>query len=436
MLIACRVAGATHVIDAVDFPSRTAFAMPTLGVFKNDVNIDTALTAAPNGGFILAASADGTTLLYDASADTFTVGRKDFPSLSGAFAASSYGQYIVDNNLLNSSLVLMNKLDSSSGSSSGFAFVDRTGIRTTAASVQAAPGVIQRVQMQGGGGIRPTEIVEAPLTRNGSSVFSRTLAPLNDQSAIISLTTSGFTVLPWNYDAAVAPPLLKSVVNAADFTRPVAPGGLISVLGKQLSPVSVATNELPLPTALGESCLTVNGAPIPMLFVSSTQMNAQLPFNVTGNAVMVLRTPGGISQNMNITIDPNAPSVFRSGVAGPQKGIPTVVRVKNSKLVTLSNPIHSNDQLIIFATGLGTVTPAVKEGHAGPSKPLALVTSVPTVTLAGKPLKVEFAGLAPGQVGVDQINVVVPYKIPTGFNMPLVISQGSASTTLSVRIVK
>ena len=61
----------------------------------------------------------------------------------------------------------------------------------------------------------------------GVSKFSRTLAPLNDQSSIISLTTSGFTVLPWNYDAAVAPPRLDSVVNAADFTQPVAPGGLI-----------------------------------------------------------------------------------------------------------------------------------------------------------------------------------------------------------------
>src|SRR6185295_7024223 len=116
------------------------------------------------------------------------------------------------------------------------------------------------------------------------------------------------------------------------------------------------------PTALGESCLTLNGLPIPMLFVSSKQINAQLPFNMDGDAVMVLRTPGGISDNLNLTIQPIAPSVFRSGVAGPTRGIPTIVRTKNNQLVTLSNPIHADDTIVIYATGLGAVSPGIKEG--------------------------------------------------------------------------
>ena len=36
---------------------------------------------------------------------------------------------------------------------------------------------------------------------------------------------------------------------------------------------------------------------IPLLFVSSTQINAQLPFNIEGNSQMVLKTPGGNSDN-------------------------------------------------------------------------------------------------------------------------------------------
>jgi len=103
---------------------------------------------------------------------------------------------------------------------------------------------------------------------------------------------SGFTVLPWNYDASVAPPSIKAVVNAADFTSGLAPGGLISVFGQQLSPVNLATREIPLPTALGDSCLTVNGLAVPMLFVSPGQLNAQMPFETVGNVTMVLHTPG------------------------------------------------------------------------------------------------------------------------------------------------
>ena len=48
------------------------------------------LAPAPNGGTILAAMPDGNVMLYDANADTFTVSRKDFGALSGAYAASSY----------------------------------------------------------------------------------------------------------------------------------------------------------------------------------------------------------------------------------------------------------------------------------------------------------------------------------------------------------
>ena len=63
------------------------------------------LTASPNGANILLASADGSVMLYDANADTFVASRKDLPGLGGSYAASSYGQFLVDNNLLNSSLV-------------------------------------------------------------------------------------------------------------------------------------------------------------------------------------------------------------------------------------------------------------------------------------------------------------------------------------------
>jgi len=436
VLAAVRVAGSTHVIDSVNVPSRTANPLPTLGIFQNSVNIDTALASAPSGGSILAASVDGTTLLYDANANTFTAGRKDFSALQGAFAASDYGHYVVDNHLLNSSLVPIAQLDASTGASSGFVFLDQSALRTTGIPISSSAGVIQRVNTASGDGIRPTRIVEAPITKNKYSNFTHTLAPLSDRSGIISLTTSGFTVLSWNYDVAVASPKLKAVVNAADFTQSVAPGGLISLFGTNLSPTNMATNEVPLPTALGDSCLTLNGAPIPMLFVSSGQVNAQLPFDVEGNGVMVLHTPGGVSDNFNVSVQSTAPSVFRSGAAGPQSGIPTVVRASNNQLVTLSNPVHAGDELVIYATGLGQVAPNVKAGNPGPSKPLALTMVKPTVTLGSATLPVHYSGLAPGFVGVYQINVGVPIHPETGFGLPLTISQGGAKTTMQVRVVK
>ena len=146
---------------------------------------------------------------------------------------------------------------------------------------------------------------------------------------------------------------------------------------------------------------------MPILFVSPNQVNAQMPYQAIGNVTLILRTPGGHSDNYNLVIQPNAPSVFLASV-GPETNIPTVVRNDDNELVTPSHPIHrkSNTALVIYLTGLGPTSPAVATGQPAPSNPLAVSLVQPTVTLGGVNLPVLFSGLAPGMVGVDQINVI------------------------------
>jgi uncharacterized protein (TIGR03437 family) len=172
-----------------------------------------------------------------------------------------------------------------------------------------------------------------------------------------------------------------------------------------------------------------------MLFASPNQINAQLPVEVAGAATMVLHTPGGTSNNLGFTIVPAAPSVFRSGVAGPLNGIATVVRAKNNQLVTPSNPIHRGEAIVIYATGLGRTLPSLATGHAASANPLPVVVEQPEVSLGGLSLPLYYAGLAPGEVGVYQINALVPGWAPTGMQVPLIITQGSVSTTLTVRVI-
>jgi len=455
--------GTFHILR-LDIPQRTGIQLPSLGVFNNVTNANTVLTASQNGSSILIAQADGTVYLYNASSDAFTVSRQDFKSLAGPYAASAFNQYVVGNNLLDSSLVPVMQFETGTGTPSGFAFVGQSGFRTNAPAPAAptstttttattstttptpttgsgqstSPGVIQRIDMTNPSGSvsRATAMVEAPLLGTTASPFTRTIAPLADQSAIVNLTVSGATVLPWKYDAAVAPPQISSVVNAGDGGSDVAPGGLISVYGNQLSPVNMATSEIPLPTALANSCLSVNGLPVPILFVSPSQVNAQMPFQAIGDVTLILRTPGGQSDDYNLVIQPNAPSVFLAAV-GPDVNVPTVVRNDDNQLVTPSHPIHrrSNTALVIYLTGLGPTSPAVGTGQAGPSNPLALTLTQPTVTLGGVELPLLYSGLAPGLVGVDQINVSVPYKVPEGMSVPLVITQGTVSTSIPVRVV-
>ena len=458
-------------VDQIDLSARSATKLPALGVWQNQVGKESVLSPSPNGRNILLASPDGTVMLYSADADTFTVARQDFArGLWGAYGASAWDSYVIGNNVFNASLVPVGTLTSSAATASGFTFVDQGGFLVTSTGA-AAPGVIQGVPNLMGGTVRPTSMTEAPLlptstppsssssstgtgsttSSNGSSSgatngsgstslnsetsFSRTVAPLSSASTIIVLTTSGFTVLAANYDAAVAPPTIAALVNAADGKQPVAPGGLITVWGSQLSATNIATAQIPLPTALGQSCLSVNGTPIPLLFVSTQQINAQLPFNVVGNSTISVHTPAGVSNNFNFTVSPTAPSVFRSGVAGPLTGIATVVRAQNNQLVTADNPLHPKDTLTVYLTGMGVTSPQVTAGQPSPSDPLAWTTVQPTVTLGNVNLKVTFAGLAPGLFGLNQINAEIPTGVPLGTDVPLVITQGAASTSLTVRVV-
>src|SRR5208337_1973484 len=108
ILIHCRLVASTTStagIGVVNMLARTGTQLPTLGVYQNNLPLDTVLAGASNGGSILIASSTGATMLYDANAGTFTASRQDFSSLSGAYAASNFGQFVVGNNLLDSSLV-------------------------------------------------------------------------------------------------------------------------------------------------------------------------------------------------------------------------------------------------------------------------------------------------------------------------------------------
>src|SRR5262249_42830247 len=157
-----------------------------------------------------------------------------------------------------------------------------------------------------------------------------------------------------------------------------------------------------------DSCLTVNNTPVPLILVSPNQINGQMPFRITGNATLLLRTPTGISDPFSIGVELTAPAIFRNGVAGDLRDLPSITRTTNQLLVTPSNPIHRNDGILIYLTGMGETTPGVPAGTAAPRDPLASVNEKPVVTLGGVNLTIDFAGMAPDQIGIYQIQAGVP----------------------------
>jgi uncharacterized protein (TIGR03437 family) len=437
----------SSALDRIDFANGVANPPANLGIYQNCLSsANGALAESPGNLSLMLALPDGNVMLYDSSVATWVDSRKDFTALAGAYGAFSDNLFLADVNVLNAALVPAAQFPATTASSSGMGVAGGVGLRATAQSASGA-GLIERVDLGTLTTYHGTALTEAPLLPSylntppmgliGQTIlpFIRTLAVPADQSSILLLTISGITQLAPDFDAITQIPAISSVSNAADGSDEVAPGGLVRVAGAGLAPGSVSAAGLPLPSALGDVCVTVNSVALALFSVSPSSIVGQLPFVPAGASKILVRGPGGTSSAYGFKILPQAPAIFRTGTAGTQTGLATVIRNDNGELIDPTNPIHPNQSLTIYLTGMGTTAPLPDLGAMAPLSPLALVDAPPTVTLGSASLNVIFAGLTPGEVGVYQINVQVPAHVQEGTSVPLTIMQGGSSTSLPVRVV-
>jgi uncharacterized protein (TIGR03437 family) len=437
ILAATRNVTGKSALVTIDLFNRIANTAST-SIYKNEIDVNTVLTASPSGSTIFMAMTDGTVALYDTGAKLFFASRKDVGSLSGAYAALSDNLYMAGSHVFGTSLVPAGELDVLGGITSGATVIETQGILTSAPA-GARNGVIQRFSLDQLAPVSPARTAEQPillqavgappLGQLGRTIlpFTRTLAPLANRQSIVQLSTSGFTAIPWQFDAPSQPPVINAVTNSADQGPGLAPGGLISLWGTGLGSGSAAP---PLANGLVNVCLYANSIAVPILYASSGQINAQLPYNVGSASSLVLNTAGGASAPFNFTTQAAAPAVFRMG-----DGTPTIFREVDGKLITESTPIHLNQKFTIYLTGLGSVSPGVTAGIPAPSDPLASTTALPKVYLGPTQLFTLWSGLVPGLMGVNQINVQVPFNnVSTGSKVQLAIIQGDVQTKLLVPV--
>ena len=222
---------------------------------------------------------------------------------------------------------------------------------------------------------------------------------------------------------AILPTLpANSVVNGASFrpaTDPngaIAPGAIVAIFGTDLASDTLVATEVPLPTTLGDTSVTFNDIPAPLFFVSSVQINAQVPFELmTGAGTVSVQVTRGTesTEAQPIAITAVSPGVFTLNQQGTGAG--AILHADDFQPVSESAPPRPGEFLLIFCTGLGPVQPEVQSGQIAPSaEPLARTLSTPLVNIAGLPALVTFSGLAPGFVGLYQVNVQVPAGVPAG----------------------
>jgi uncharacterized protein (TIGR03437 family) len=232
------------------------------------------------------------------------------------------------------------------------------------------------------------------------------------------------------------------ISNAANGISPVAPGSLVSVYGSNLAAGLAQADSIPLSTKLSDvASVTFNGVPAPLLFVSTGQINAQLPWNVlssgtTGTVNVVVTRNGQASSAQSLSVGPFSPGIFAiNNIAVAINPDGSIAAPAGAIQGITTRPAKVNDPggLVILCTGLGAVDSPPANGAASLDK-LRTATTTPTVLVGGKPANVVFAGLSPQFVGVNQINVALPDGTPTGNAVSLQIQLGGITTSNSVTI--
>jgi uncharacterized protein (TIGR03437 family) len=233
------------------------------------------------------------------------------------------------------------------------------------------------------------------------------------------------------------------IVNNASYTlqsSSVAPGSIAAVFGADLtdgtSCVQPTCNPAfgsdgKLNTTMAGAQVTVNGTPVPIFYATPGQLGIQIPFEAAGALATVSVSVGGqASTPATITLALVAPGIFTASQDG--KGAGAITHVDGS-LVTTQNPAHAGELVILYATGLGQVTPAVATGGlpAGASNTVAAVA----LSIGGIPVIPDFAGLAGCCVGLNQINVRVPSGVSSGSAVPVMLNiGGQSSNTVAIAV--
>ncbi|HTB16283.1 MAG TPA: hypothetical protein VK752_32170 [Bryobacteraceae bacterium] len=273
----------------------------------------------------------------------------------------------------------------------------------------------------------------------GSYTGSFTLTSPNVATAIVSVAL---------FISASTTPQPFIISNAASGVgSQLSPGEIITIKGSGLGPgvpVSFAVNSLTNPT-LGGVEVTFNNFPGTLLYVSSTQINVTVPYEIAGSAAaaIVVSYQGAQSAPITQPVAPASLGLFTNNSAG--SGQAAVLNPNSSCAQapcynTANTPVSEGSYISVYGTGGGQTIPASTDGEVTPGLATLVFEQYVSATIGGKAAPILFAGAAPGAVtGLVQFNIQVPTGV-SGSALPIVVtisgptsSQSQAGATVAVQ---
>jgi uncharacterized protein (TIGR03437 family) len=221
---------------------------------------------------------------------------------------------------------------------------------------------------------------------------------------------------------------LGAVVNSASFVAgTIAPGELVTLYGAGLGPATPVAGQLvdgTLPTELGGVQVLVGGVPAPLLYVSSGQINAVVPFEASPTSEFQVSVQGETSDAFGILSPPGPPPLAASTSVGiftrdPSGQGQAAALNQDGTPNSASNPAPRGSIVAIWLTGAGNTIPPETDGEITPVGSRTSLTGPSGACLCigswREGVEFVYAGAAPGLVaGVDQVNFRIPEDADTG----------------------
>jgi uncharacterized protein (TIGR03437 family) len=237
--------------------------------------------------------------------------------------------------------------------------------------------------------------------------------------------------------AAVAAPAvtLTALGNGADYAEgAVSPGEVVVLGGSNLGPVQGVKYTVTggfLPTTLGGVQVLFGNVAAPLLYVSAAQVNAVVPYEVTGSTQVQVTYGGATSNALTLPVQATTPGILTLDASGFGGG---AILNQDLSVNTPTNPVAAGSAVAIYCVGGGVTNPPSVDGvvFAGTAP---ILTQPVTVTIGGMNAQVFYSGAVSGSIaGLTQINAIVPPDLTSHGPVPIFISIGGVQSQTGVTV--
>jgi uncharacterized protein (TIGR03437 family) len=283
-------------------------------------------------------------------------------------------------------------------------------VRLTDTNNLPYPGARILAQASAGGSVWP-----AAATADAQGIATFQWMPGSASANELHLSVDPLPAVALDIHAGSADPSISAVVSAASFTPSITAGALETIFGANLAGGQIAQSSYPWPISLGGVGVKLNSTSVQLLYVSDTQINFYVPSSSPqGQVTLTVTTPSGASVSTNLTMATLAPGIF-----------PGAILKAGTTINATTTGVHPGDYIEIYCTGLGQLLPG-----QGLSQtlyyPIAYIGSFGTLPL--------YSGLAPGYVGLYQVDAQVPIGIPAGSYNVVLASGLTRSNAVAIQV--